>query len=104
MQTIIVKLDSNKLENPDLDILTYLPVRVEEITDNKAYDNGYDYIDNDVIAVWLETDDAKGYAQKVIELMKSEKFCDNDLSKSAEVYISEEDCAELDNCEKVYPL
>ena len=32
MQTIIIKLDPEKLDNPDLDIISYLPVRAEEYT------------------------------------------------------------------------
>lgn len=36
--------------------------------------------------------------------MKSERFCDNDLSQSAEVFVSEEDCAEIQDCERVYPI
>ena len=40
---------------------------------------------------------------KVIELIESEVILENDLKKAAEVYISEEDCAELEQCKKVYP-
>ncbi len=104
MQTIIVKLDSTKLDNPDLDIITLLPVRIEEITNNAVYDNGFEYLNNDVIGVWLETENAKENVEKVIELLKNEKFADNDLSLTAEVFISEEDCAEIDKCIKVYPV
>lgn len=103
MQTIIVLLDSRKMENPDLDVITLLPVRVEEVTDNKVYDNGFDYIDDDIIGVWLETENAEEGVKSVIELIKTEKFADNDLSKSAEILISEEDCAETEKCRKVFP-
>lgn len=103
LQTIIIRLDSEKLENPDLDIITLLPVRAEQYTHNAVSDNGYDYLSDDVIAVWLETEDARINAEKIIELMKNERFADNDLSQSAEVFISEEDCAEIDNCERIYP-
>ena len=103
MQTIIIKLDSIKLENPDLDIISYLPVRAEEFTNDAVCDNGYDYLDGDVIAVWLETENAAENVKKVIELIKTEKFCDNDLSQSAEIFISQEDCAEIGECERVFP-
>ena len=103
MQTIIVLLDSRKMENPDLDVISLLPVRVEEVTDNKVYDNGFDYINNDVIGVWLETENADEGVKIVIELIKTEKFADNDLSKTAEILISEEDCAEIEKCRKVFP-
>lgn len=103
MQTIIVLLDSRKMENPDLDVITLLPVRVEEVTENKVYDNGFDYIDDDIIGVWLETENAEEGVKSVIKLIKTEKFADNDLSKSAEILISEEDCAEIDKCRKIFP-
>ena len=37
MQTIIIKLDSKKPENPDPDILYDLPDRIAEYTDNISY-------------------------------------------------------------------
>lgn len=38
----------------------------------------------------------------VIELIKTEKFLDNDLTRCAQVYISDKDCAELENSRKVF--
>lgn len=84
-------------------MISLLPVRVEEVTDNKVYDNGFDYINDDVIGVWLETENADEGVKSVIELIKTEKFADNDLSLSAEILISEEDCAEIEKCRKVFP-
>ena len=104
MQTIIIKLDSEKLENPDLDIIYQLPVRIEEVTDEKVYDNGYDYLTNEVIGVWLAAESAEEQYQDVLELLKKESFCGNDLSLSAEIYISKQDSAELSDCKKVYPV
>ncbi|SFC89248.1 hypothetical protein [Ruminococcus albus] len=103
MQTIIIMFDPEKLENPDLDLTYALPVRIEEYTDNIVYDNGYDYVDGDVIAMWLETENAETGAEKVIELIKAERIVDNDLSKTVEILISEEDCAEIDKCRKIFP-
>ena len=53
--------------------------------------------------LWLETEDAAGNAEKVITLLESEEILENDLTKAATVYISEEDCAELEQCKKIYP-
>ena len=72
MQTIIIVLNPKKMENPDLDIRYLLPERIEEITEGMVRDNGYDYLPN------------------------------NDLSGAAEIYVSEENCADLDKCQKVY--
>lgn len=103
MQTIIIMLDPKKLEDPDLDLTYELPVRIEEYTDNKVYDNGYDYIDGNVIALWLAAENAEEGVKKVIELIKSERIVDNDLSKTVEILISDEDCAEIAKCRKIYP-
>ena len=70
---------------------------------NKRTDNGYDYLDNDVMAIWLETEDAAENVERVIKLIESEEILENDLTKAATVYISEDDSAELDQCRKVYP-
>ncbi len=103
MQTIIITLDSTQMDNPDLDIRYLLPDRIDEYTGGAVRDNGYDYLDNDVMALWLETEDAAGNVEKVISLIESEEILENDLTKAAVVYISEEDSAELEKCRRVYP-
>ncbi|MCR5118882.1 MAG: hypothetical protein K6B44_04600 [Lachnospiraceae bacterium] len=103
MQTILITLDSTQMDNPDLDIRYLLPDRIDEYTEGAVRDNGYDYLDNDVMAIWLETEDAAGNVEKVISLIESEEILDNNLTKAAVIYISEEDSAELEQCRKVYP-
>ncbi len=105
MQTIIISMDSRKMENPDLDIRYLLPDRIEEWSQSAVRDNGYDYIDEDghILAVWLETESAEEWWPKVVELLKTERFCGNDLSQSALVLVSEEDSAEGDKGRQVYP-
>jgi len=36
-------------------------------------------------------------------IFQDEKFAENDLSKSAEIFISENDMEKLENCTLVYP-
>ena len=103
MQTIIITLDSRKMDNPDLDIRYILPDRIDEYTDGQITDNGFDYITGDIMGIWLETENASENVDKVISLIKSEEILDNDLSRAAEVFISEEECAELEQCKRVYP-
>ncbi len=102
-QTIIVKLDAQKMENPDLDIRYKLPDRIEEVTKERISDNGYDYLSDTVLGIWLETDNAEEGAKEVIELIKKEKFLKNDLSQTAEIVISEKETAEAEECRRVYP-
>ena len=103
MQTIIITLDSGKMDNPDLDIRYILPDRIDEYTDGQITDNGFDYITGDIMGIWLETEDAAESVDKVISLIESEEILDNDLSRAAEIFISEEECAELEQCKRVYP-
>ena len=91
LQTIIIVLDSTKMNNPDLDICYSLPDRIESLTDGRVRDNGYDYLSGTEIGIWLETEDAEANFEDILELMKSETFLDNDLSKVADVYISTEE-------------
>lgn len=102
-QTIIIKLDSRKMKNPDLDIRYKLPDRIEEVTEGRIEDNGYDYLTNTILGIWLETDNAEEGVKEVIELLKKEEFLENDLSQTAEILISEKETAEPEECRKVYP-
>ena len=103
MQTIIITLDSRKMDNPDLDIRYILPDRIDEYTDGQITDNGFDYITGDIMGIWLETENASENVDKVISLIESEEILDNDLSRATEVFVSEEECAELEQCKRVYP-
>lgn len=96
MQTIIIKLDSRKMENPDLDIRYTLPDRLEKITG--IYDNGYDYITEYELGIWIETENAEKMFSVVAEIIRN----DSNL-KSAEIYISDNENAELNECKKIYP-
>lgn len=104
MQTIIIVLDPENLENPVTDLSYCVPVEMENATNDKVSDNGFEYFDDDRMGIWLETENAEEYYPKVIKVLKDKKICDNDLSLTAEVYISEEECAEVDKCRKVYPM
>ncbi|NDO49202.1 hypothetical protein FMM75_07130, partial [Lachnospiraceae bacterium MD335] len=53
METIVVVLNSSKMENPDLDIRYVLPDMLQKYTQNEICDNGYDYITNEELGIWL---------------------------------------------------
>ena len=77
---------------------------MKNITNGAVKDNGYDYISDTKLVIWLETADAENSVKDIAELLKTEKFLDHDLSKTADIYISETECAEIENCRKFYPL
>ena len=100
MQTIVILLDPGKLINPDLDLRYLIPDRIGDLTD--------DYIDREgsgpLLGIWLETGDAAQSWPAIAKLFHEEKFSDNDLSLSAEIYISEKEAADVEDCTLVYPL
>ncbi len=109
MQTIVIALNPGKLENPDLDLRYAIPDRIEEVTKKAVQDNGYDYIDapegqpGPLLGLWLETEDAAANWPKILRLFQDERFLENDLSQSAEIYISPKETEKLENCTRVYP-
>ncbi len=109
MQTIVIVLNPGKLKNPDLDLRYRIPERIEEISGGKIQDNGYDYIDTEegepgpLLGLWLETENAAESWSGIVELFQKEEFLENDLSQSAEIYISENATEDLENCRLVFP-
>lgn len=109
MHTIIVLLNPGKLENPDLDIRYQIPDRIEEVSGGVIQDNGYDYIDapegqpGPLLGIWLKTESASENWPILLKLFKEEKFMGNDLSLSAEIFISENDTDDVENCTLVFP-
>ena len=103
MQTIIVKLDLRKLTNVDLGISDCIVERAETVSGGVIVDGDYGYFSPDgSAAVWLSAENAAECAQLLIKLFESEKFCENDLTAAAEIYISEEEHALLFDCTRVY--
>lgn len=76
MQTIIIKLDSEKLINADLDMRYKVPDYIETYTDGVVTDNGYDYVNESgtELAIWLDTKDAAAQVQNVIHRLKPSAF------------------------------
>lgn len=99
-KTIIIKLDSKKLDNPDLDILYILPEKIKQATNNIVLDNGYDYLTDTELLIFFKTNDLSEISS-IYRLFKEEKICNNDLSKCSEMYYSNEENANIDNCIKV---
>ena len=109
MQTIVILLDPEKLENPDLDLRYEIPDRIEEATQGAVQDNGYDYIEPEdgrpgpLMGIWLAAESAEDRWPEIWKLFQEEQFLENDLTPGAEIYISKEDAAELDHCTRVVP-
>ena len=105
MQTIIVKLDIEKLTNVDLSISDRIVEKAEKASGGMIVDGGYGYFSPDgSAAVWLNAENAAAGVELLIELFKNEKFCGNDLTNAAEIFTSEDEKALLFDCVKVFPI
>ena len=108
MQTIVLVLDPGKLENPDADLRYAIPDRIEEVTNGRIQDNGYDFMETEegepgpLMGIWLKTESASESWPLLLHLLQEEIFMENDLSASAKIYISKEDGDELENCTLVF--
>jgi len=107
METVLVLLDPGKLNNPDLDLRYRIPDLVEQATEGAVKDGGYDYVETEeggpLMAVWLEAEDAGTAWKAVLDLFRRGPILDNDLARSAEIYISREEYAPLEKCRRVHP-
>ena len=104
MQTIVIKLYPEKLQNADLDLRYAIPDRIAEISNGAIKDNGYDYLENNALGIWLEAESAQQAVPLLVTLFREEPMRGNDLSQSVEIYISEQESDELENCRLVFPL
>lgn len=109
MQTIIVLLNPGKLQNPDMDLRYCVPDRIEDAAKALIKGSGYDFLDAEdgepgpLLAIWLETANAAENWLLIKELFQREEFKGNDLSQSAQIYISENEVENIEKCSLVFP-
>lgn len=105
MGTIAIKINPEKLENADLDLIYLIPERIEEITKGKVEDNGYDYSSDDTnsIIIFMTSENPKEDVNVVLEILKNEKFLDNDVYKSGIVAITDGDGENEDEYKVIHP-
>ncbi len=95
MATVILQLDPARLSNPDLDIRYALPDLLVERSDGQLSDDGYDYVGEGSqprLQLYLHADDAVAAIPIVIEVLKTERVLESDLS---EVPVAVEDGEEF---------
>jgi hypothetical protein len=79
----LLQLDPARLSNPDLDIRYVLPDLLIERSAGRLTDDGYDYAGEGsapCLLLFLRTDDVSAAIPGVIEVLKSERVLENDLS------------------------
>jgi|SRR5687767_246833 hypothetical protein len=90
MATIIIRLDPTKLENPDLDLRYVLPSTLEKASGGLVRDDAYDYDDDDVMLVFLETEQPTEALELVHRFLRDEMVLGNHLADKVEIYLKDE--------------
>lgn len=104
MQTIIIKLNPSQLANPDLDLRYLVPDAIEQYTNHKITDQGYDYLEDEFrsMCIWLSCEDAHAGYVEVVKCLTEQKILDNDILLAAEIYVGEVESADIEECTLVH--
>jgi hypothetical protein len=90
--TIAIKLDPARLNNPDLDIRYNLSDLIEAATMGQISADGYDYVeeDNNPIVVFLKSAQPLEDVKVVLDVLRQNTVCGNDLLPVVVVAVSDE--------------
>ena len=83
MATIAIKLYPEKMSNPDADLRYLIPKRIQEAYHESIAEDGYDYLDDGSMVIYLATGDPDTGVKKVIELLQNEQVLNNRILESA---------------------
>ncbi len=79
MPTIILKLDPERLENPVADLRYAVPDALAARSGGVIADDGYDYLENYEMLIFLQVTDLERAAAIVLEFLEKERVLGNDL-------------------------
>lgn len=91
MGSIGIKLDSSKMNNPDLDLRYIIPDKIEGLTKGAVKDDGYDYSADKTnsIIIFLNCVNPKKYVNEVLDILRNEDFLDNNIYEVGVVAIDD---------------
>ena len=72
MTSVAIILNPAKMANPDLDVRYDLPDAVALYTKNQIMDDGFDYLDDNKLAIFLKTDNDDSIVEMLGFLGKNE--------------------------------
>ena len=84
---IIISLDPEKLSNPNADLRYDLPDKIEELSDNRITDSGYDYDNKNIMYVFMES---KNIEQEKIKNKISQAVKDMSIGEEASKILIED--------------
>lgn len=82
MPAIVIRLDPAQLANPDADLRYVLPDLIAERSGGVITADGYDYLDDDQMLLFLRTDDLTAATDVVLEVVRGERPLGNSLTSA----------------------
>jgi hypothetical protein len=104
MPSIVIRLEPEKLEHPDLDLRYEIPDQLAQRSAGLLKDDGYDYESSGkAMQIYLRTPDLESALIQVISFLETEHLHGNRLADAAQVGISESDASASREFRVVYP-
>lgn len=104
MPTVVIRIDPEELEDPDLDLRYEIPDLLEQRSGGCLSDRGYTHDwDTDALLLFLAATDVAQALPFVISLLEHDRLHGNDLAAAAMVGTSEREVADVERLEVVYP-
>jgi hypothetical protein len=104
MPSIVIRLDPEKLQNPNLDLRYDIPDLLAERSAGLIKEDGYDYEPHgDAMQIYLSTSDLNSAVPRVVAFLETEHLYGNHLAHGAQVGISEADGSDAREFRVVYP-
>lgn len=91
MAGLIIKIHPQKLKNADTDLRYILPEKLEETTNGNLQDDGFDYLQDDSLVVFMTSTDPEKDAEEAFEYLKNETILGNSILESAIIAIENEE-------------
>lgn len=104
MPSVVIRLEPEKLANPDADMRYEIPSMLQKRSDSLLQDDGYEYErETNAMLIFLKTEDLSKGVPLVIAFLESERLHDNNLALGAKVGISDADPVDAKKFKIVYP-
>jgi hypothetical protein len=92
MNTIIIRMDPQLLNNPDADMRYRLPDLLAERSGGIISDDGYDYVGvQPLLVLFLKTSELEQALKSVLDVIENVRVLDNDLRPATVVAVEYDD-------------
>ena len=90
MTAMAIKLEPAPLANPDADLRYLIPECIERSTGGAVREDGYDYLADDAMIIFL-TADSPDRAADVLAALAAEPICGNHILETAVIAVDDGD-------------